>query len=370
MSVNIYSKDEKLINVCGGSGSGLPEPEAKDKLLLSTENAETSKLEWSQVDKAKAVEIPLYETKAAAEADIANLSDGQIIGTKDEGNEYAKPVDVVESGNLHAVTSNAVAEITSNHNGIFRGKCLNGDKSKLYPTLPIGNTKYLPGGGYTIEQVLANIAAGNFTDIYPGDYFIDSNDKVYRIAGLDTEWNKGDTPLTSHHAVIVTDFALTNMGWNPTNTTAGGYQGSAVQAYCDEAGQAAIESVFGAAHVLTVRDLLSSDMNASAASPGYSAWQGAASSWGWFSHKVRLMSEVEVYGARVWSGGYDIGTANEQFPLFRLMPQLATGLRYDYWLSGIASAVGACHVTYTGNGDASSYNTSDALGVRVRFLVG
>ena len=40
--------------------------------------------------------IPIYETKAAAEADITNLSDGQIIGTKDEGNENAKPVDVVE----------------------------------------------------------------------------------------------------------------------------------------------------------------------------------------------------------------------------------------------------------------------------------
>ncbi len=215
---------------------------------------------------------------------------------------------------------------------------------------------------------MANIAAGNFADIYPGDYFIDSNNKVYRIAGLDTELNKGDTPLTSHHAVIVTDFALTIMGWNPTNTTAGGYQGSAVQAYCDEAGQAAIESVFGAAHVLTVRDLLSSDMNASAASPGYSAWQGAASSWEWFSHKVRLMSEVEVYGARVWSGGYDIGTANEQFPLFRLMPQLATGLHYYYWLSGIASAVNACFVNH--HGFAHYSDPSLALGVRVRFLVG
>ena len=57
--------------------------------------------------------IPVYETKAAAEADIANLSDGQIIGTKDEGNENAKPVDVVEYGNLHAVTSNAVADSLS-----------------------------------------------------------------------------------------------------------------------------------------------------------------------------------------------------------------------------------------------------------------
>ena len=194
---------------------------------------------------------------------------------------YLRPGDCVELvGNTSLyfeVNSNATV---GEHNGIFRGKCLNGAPESLYPILPIGNTKNLPGGGYTIEQVLANIAAGNFADIYPGDYFIDSNNKVYRIAGLDTEWNKGDTPLTSHHAVIVTDFALTNMGWNPTNTTAGGYQASAVQAYCDEAGQSAIESVFGAAHVLTVRDLLSSDMNASAASPGYSALQGAASSWG------------------------------------------------------------------------------------------
>ena len=54
--------------------------------------------------------IPVYETKTAAEADIANLSVGQIIATKDEGNELPNPVDVVESGNMHAVTSNAVAE--------------------------------------------------------------------------------------------------------------------------------------------------------------------------------------------------------------------------------------------------------------------
>ena len=253
-------------------------------------------------------------------------------------------------------------------NGIFRGKCLNGNPATMYPILPIGNTKNLPGGGYIIEQVMANIAAGNFDDIYIGDYFIDSENKVYRIAGLDTELNKGDIPLTSHHAVIVTDFALTNMGWNPTDTTSGGYQNSAIQAYCDGAGQAAIESVFGAAHVLTVRDLLSSAMDASAASPGYSAWQGVASSWDWFSHKVRLMSEVEVYGSRVFSGGHDIGTANAQFPLFRLMPQLATGLRYDYWLSGIGNALGACIVGTTGG--ANFTYTSDARGVRVRFLVG
>ena len=282
--------------------------------------------------------IPVYESQAAIENDLANLEVGQIVATKDEGNELVIPAEIGE------------------HNGIFRGKCLNGNPATMYPILPIGNTKNLPGGGYTIEQVLANISAGNFDDIYIGDYFIDSNNKVYRIAGLDTEWNKGDTPLTSHHAVIVTDFALTDMGWNPNDTTAGGYQSSAVQAYCDGNGQAAIESVFGAAHVLTIRDMLSISTN------------GTESSWGWSSHKVRLMSEVEVYGAKVWSGGYDIGTANEQFPLFRLMPQLATGLRYHYWLSGIANTKQPCYVNEHGNADAS--NSDNAYGVRVRFLVG
>ena len=294
--------------------------------------------------------IPVYETKTAAETDLVNLEVGQIVATKEDGNELVIPAKIGE------------------HNGIFRGKCLNGNPATMYPILPIGNTKSLPGGGYTIEQVMANIAAGNFDDIYIGDYFIDSENKVYRIAGLDTELNKGDTPLTSHHAVIVTDFALTKMGWNSTNTTAGGYQASAVQAYCDGDGQAAIEGVFGAAHVLTVRDLLSSDMNASAASPGYSELLGAASLCGWYSHKVRLMSEVEVYGTRVWSGGYDIGTANEQFPLFRLMPQLATGLYYDYWLSGISSVDYACSVT--DKGTAGHHSAGLAYGVRVRFLVG
>ena len=63
------------------------------------------------LEKIENNKIPVYETKAAAEADIANLSDGQIIATKDEGNENAKPVDVVEKGNMHAATSNAVANV-------------------------------------------------------------------------------------------------------------------------------------------------------------------------------------------------------------------------------------------------------------------
>ena len=54
--------------------------------------------------------IPVYNSVADAEADLANLEEGQIVVTKDTGSELSQPVDVVEEDNLHAVTSNAVAE--------------------------------------------------------------------------------------------------------------------------------------------------------------------------------------------------------------------------------------------------------------------
>ena len=52
--------------------------------------------------------MPIYDSVADAEADLANLEEGQLGATKDTGDELSQPVDKVEIGNLHAVTSNAV----------------------------------------------------------------------------------------------------------------------------------------------------------------------------------------------------------------------------------------------------------------------
>jgi len=52
--------------------------------------------------------IPVYNDLDAAAADLANLAEGQIVATKDTGSELSAPVDTVQSGNMHAVTSNAV----------------------------------------------------------------------------------------------------------------------------------------------------------------------------------------------------------------------------------------------------------------------
>jgi hypothetical protein len=55
--------------------------------------------------------IPIYDSVADVEADLANLEEGQLVATPDTGDELSQPVDVVEEGNLHAVSSDAVHKI-------------------------------------------------------------------------------------------------------------------------------------------------------------------------------------------------------------------------------------------------------------------
>ena len=85
--------------------------------LLFTEGIGASQTTTNAQDE----KIPVYETKTAAETDLANLEVGQIIATKDEGNELSNPVDVVQDGNMHAVTSNAVADFAFDKSNIRTG---------------------------------------------------------------------------------------------------------------------------------------------------------------------------------------------------------------------------------------------------------
>lgn len=57
--------------------------------------------------------MPIYDSLTDVESDLANLEVGQIVATKDTGSELSAPVDTVQSGNMHAVTSNAVAGVIS-----------------------------------------------------------------------------------------------------------------------------------------------------------------------------------------------------------------------------------------------------------------
>ena len=99
--------------------------------------------------------IPIYETKTVAEADIANLEVGQIIATKDEGNELPNPVDVVQDGNMHAVTSNAVAIITGSKVGFLSARST--DIIEAFSMVGIPNDIYAK----TIKQFCETIDSYN-----------------------------------------------------------------------------------------------------------------------------------------------------------------------------------------------------------------
>ena len=90
--------------------------------LLFTEGTGASQTTTNAQDE----KIPVYETKTAAETDLANLEVGQIIATKDEGNELSNPVDVVQDGNMKAVTSNAVADFAFDKSKIRMGAIVGG----------------------------------------------------------------------------------------------------------------------------------------------------------------------------------------------------------------------------------------------------
>lgn len=234
------------------------------------------------------------------------------------------------------------------HNSIFRGKDI---------------TSYLNDG-----SLFTRISSGNFNDLYVGDYII-KNNITWRIAGFDVYYNKGDqgSGLTTHHAIIVPDKHLTTACMNDTNTSAGGYVGSKM--YTETLPSVLstyITPVFGN-HVLEYRNVLSNSINAT----GYNRFgtnNGCSNGWAWYSRKLDLLNEVQVYGSISWSSsGYDIGSDNCQLPLFRLAPQYITNRSYWYWLRSVTTASAFAGVSR--NGGSASHSASDVGGVRPCFYI-
>ena len=231
------------------------------------------------------------------------------------------------------------------HNSIYRGKNL-------------GNT--------VTDEMYASITAGTFDDMFVGDYFT-INGTVYRIAGVNLIKNCGDNVSIRNNMCLVPDSALYNAqmhntdsgGYEPgsaANDTTGAYANSDMRTKNLTQATNKIITDFGSSHVISYRDIL----------PDATA-NGQASGWAWYDCKVELMSEVMVYGTKVWGNiGYDVGCLNEQFPLFRLNPD-SIHRRFYYWLRSVASASDFDLVYYYGN--ASRDSASQAFGVRPFFFI-
>lgn len=239
---------------------------------------------------------------------------------------------------------------------------------------------------YTIEEICTRISDGTFRDLFIGDYFditISTEftaSEVIRcvFAHFDYYWNCGDTPFRQHHAVIVPQNAFSATAkMNETNTTEGGYHASPIISVLDKYATAINQQIHC---VLTHKDLLTNATNATTPSMGGAGMAGASSGWAWYNTTLCLMSEIQVYGSKVWSSaGYDTGCANRQLALFKHDPTAlvckagGTGNaeasnRIWWWLRDVASASYFCNVADCGN--SSCHSASSAGGVRPLFCIG
>ena len=325
-------------------------------------------------------------------ADLSDVEEGQVVLTNSDllenhpASYFAtkEGLDTLNT-NFNALNTNklSIFDTAGFHNSIVRGKDI---------------TSY-----YTDGTLWSRIAGINgfrpYEDLYLGDYFKMSRpisaynqDQNYQatgsdyvtIAGFDCMRRNGDSDsMNFNHITCVpgqfrsgaSHFGRSRM--NPSHTTTGGYVGS--EMYTATIGEVAtsgstattatinqqLYAEFGS-HLKTSREVLSKAINAS----GYNRFgtnNGCSNDWGWYSCQAVLMSEVEVYGATVWSSsGFDTGTACMQLPLFAKDKACINNRSAYYWLKDVATASYFCRVV--NGGDADYYYAGDAGHyVRPRF---
>lgn len=287
--------------------------------------------------------ISIETKKVPALTTIGTLSDSCIVLIHDGttlkkttfGNLKTKVLEPIRAEVAPLLYNNAGA-----HNAIYRGKNL--------------------GTSVTSAQWAA-ISAGTFDDMYIGDYWVISG-VTWRIAAFDYYLTTGDTACNKHHIVLVPDTQLYTHKMNDTNTTEGGYVGSKM--YTEGLAQAltTIETAFGAAHILTRREYFCNAVTS-----------GRPSGGAWYDVKVWLMTEMNVYGCKMFGAVSDGSTVptnytidKSQYPLFAHDPHIQSNRQW-YWLRDVVSA--AHFASCLNNGPAACNDASLDGGVRPAFAI-
>lgn len=206
-----------------------------------------------------------------------------------------------------------------------------------------------------------------------GDYKT-INGRDYVIAGLNPM--KGTTTpyrLTENHVGLIV-IPHTTQAWNVSgNTSTGangrgaGYMNSDLHYYLKNTLLPLVETDLGADNLLGHSKLLTNAVNTTGYNR-YGSSSGCSSGWGWEANcKICALSEVQVYGATVWSSsGHDTGEACRQLDVFRVYNHTEIfGGEYP-WLRDVVSASGAAFAR--GDGGASTAAASIAYYVAALVL--
>lgn len=238
-------------------------------------------------------------------------------------------------GNLQTGVDNLQYPNAGAHNAVYRGKAL---------------------GSSVSEEQYAAIRAGTFDDLYIGDYWTIGGVN-YRIAAFDYYT---EVDPDNHYAVLVPDTCLYNAQMNPTDTTDGGYFGSAMHKTNLEQAKIMIRAAFGS-HIMKHDTVLVNSVS-----------NGVAYAVAFCDSEVDLMCEQMVYGGSLFSAAAKNGAVaanylmeKSQLPLFQHAPSRICNLE-NYWLRDVVSNGYFSYVIARNSGYA---NASLSLGVRPFFCI-
>lgn len=178
---------------------------------------------------------------------------------------------------------------------------------------------------------------------------------------------EGGGYVTTHHVGIIPMTRLGLSVMNETNITTGGFYNSYMNQTTLPLYLTGYQAAYGDSHLLSFGELVSNATSDTITAPGCGDWKGGSIGWAWYQTKITLLSEVQVYGSRVWGGGYDIGEACSQLAAFRMNAQLIHNNHGSCWLRAVASST-AFAVAYYG-GNAHLHNASLEVCVRPLLLL-
>lgn len=214
----------------------------------------------------------------------------------------------------------------------------------------------------------SEVAAGDFTNVRPGDYIIGSSTgKKYWVVDLDYYYQHGSSSsFSKHHLTMMCAWNTGSQRMNETDSTTGSYVGSEMYTtHVPNVISNYLTPDFGS-NLLTFPCMLGNTMTST--TPRGNGLTGATTNRAWSDEQAILPGEVQVYGYQAYGTAYDTGNHKQQLAMFREYGYNKVVGRDSIWLRDVASSAYFALAFYTGNVyfNSASYST----GVRPLFVLG
>ena len=237
-------------------------------------------------------------------------------------------------------------------------------------------TDYTRKTDFDLAVLKQAVADGNLEKygLKPGDQKT-INGHTYVIAGLNPM--KGTTTpyrVTTNHVGLIV-IPHTTQAWNASGNThtgangrGAGYLNSDLHYYLKNTLLPLVNTDLGASNLIGHSKLLTNAVNQN----GYNRFgeaTGCASNWTWEADcKICALSEVQVYGAAIWSSsGYDTGEACRQLDVFQRYSHTEIfGGEYP-WLRDVVSASTAASASSTGLAGISTASSAYFVAALILF---